>query len=36
MNADAIARMLPWVFQVEFDDLAKRGRSPLAALLICS
>jgi phage tail-like protein len=33
MNADAIARMLPWVFQVEFDDVAKRGRSPLVALL---
>lgn len=33
MQADAIARMLPWMFQAEFDDPAKIGRSPLAALL---
>jgi phage tail-like protein len=33
MDADAIARMLPFVFQDDFDDPAKQGRSPLVALL---
>lgn len=33
MRADDVARMLPWIFQAEFDDPGKQGRSPLAALL---
>jgi phage tail-like protein len=33
MQIDAIARMLPWVFQVEIDDPARQGQKPLAALL---
>lgn len=33
MQAEAIVRMLPWMFQVEFDDPRQHGRSPLGALL---
>lgn len=33
MQADAIVRMLPSVFQTEFDASDRRGSSPLAALL---
>lgn len=33
MQADAIVRMLPWMFQAEFDDPGQQGHSALGALL---